>query len=99
MRRPKSARVRRISRAGQTGQTGKLSGFFSLHKVKVELVKSPITKEKRYVPWVGEKQLLLSWKTRLYAETYGNAVASRCKRMAELFNEKLRTTEQEKQHG
>ena len=97
MRRSKStARMRRIDRAGRAG---KMSGFFSLHKVKVELVKSPITKEKRYVPWVGEKQLLLSWKTRLYAETYGNAVAARCKRMAKLFNEKLRMIEQEKQHG
>ena len=94
MRRSKStARMRRIDRAGRAG---KMSGFFSLHKVKVELVKSPSTKEKRYVPWVGEKQLLLSWKTRLYAETYGNAVAARCKRRAKLFNEKLRMIEQEK---
>ena len=92
MRRSKSTRTRRVSR----DRAGKLGGFFSLHKVKVELVKSPSTKEKRYVPWVGEKQLLLSWKTRLYAETYGNAVAARCKRRAKLFNEKLRMIEQEK---
>lgn len=70
--------------------TGKLKGMFTSHVVNVSLVKSLATGEKRYVPRVGEKELRLSWKTRLYAETYGNVVASRCKRMAELTNKQLR---------
>ncbi len=68
---------------------GKLRGMFTSHVVNVSLVKSLATGEKRYVPRVGKKQLRLSWKTRLYAETYGNVVASRCKRMAALLNEQL----------
>lgn len=64
-------------------------GMFTRHAASVKLVKSLATGEKRYIPKVGEKQLLLSWNTRLRAETYGDAVAMRCKRMARLINKQL----------
>ncbi len=65
-------------------------GMFTIHKVHVNLVKSLATGEKRYIPRVGEKQLLLSWNTRSKAEIYGDAVSARCKRMAALRNKQLR---------
>lgn len=64
-------------------------GMFTKHTVSVKLVKSLATGEKRYIPEIGEKQLLLSWNTRLRAETYGDTVAARCKRMARLINKQL----------
>lgn len=65
-------------------------GMFTTHDVSVFRRKSLATSEKRYTPRVGDKELLLSWNTRTRAEAYGDAVASRCKRKAELINRQLR---------
>lgn len=71
-----------------------MRGMLTKHDVHVRMIKSLATGEKRYIPSVGEKELRLSWRTHLYAKIYGNVVATRCKRMAELINKKLQENEE-----
>ena len=51
------------------------------YTIGIDLDKSLATEEKRYVPKVGGKRLLLSWDTRTMAEIYARAIAARYQKL------------------
>lgn len=56
---------------------GKFRGMFTSPSTGVDLIKSLVTGEKRYIPRIGQKQLRISWNTRTKAEVYANMVLVR----------------------